>query len=153
MDLDLQISVRSGGGGKERERQAGWQKLPRNTRGWYENRVLWAPQKESEFFQSPENSAFPEQVFFDLGHFDQSKRNGIAIVSHGKAEVWVGSNRIIGIDKEIITRSGISIRPSQAVNPGGRAELYFSQPKQSIDLIIKVDGQTVREVRIVADNP
>ena len=74
---------------------------------------------------------------------------GIAIISHGKAEVWMGKHRLLGIDG-LIRNQEVVIAPAQAVNPGGRAEIFFSQPGQSVELNIIVDGKSVKQVKIAS---
>jgi len=43
----------------------------------------------------------------------------------------------------------VVVLSGQAVNPGGRAEFRFREAGQAVELRIDVNGQTVKEVKIV----
>ncbi len=150
-DLDLQIFTREGATGRERETNQDWVELPKDNRGFYQRDIaLWVPRLVEEFLKDPNDlygPAHDEGVHFD---FHTHTNGGIGLFSRGKAEVWVGNDRLLGRDEQIITSQGVRLASAQAVNPGGRAEIFFTQPGQSVELKIIVNEEVVQEVRIVS---
>ncbi len=147
--IDLQIFTREGATGRERETKQEWVELHRGQFG-YTNKTLWIARLAEEFFNPDNSGAFGEEaetVDFD---FLTGREGGIGIVSNSRAEVWAGEHRLIGINRPIVTEKGVILAPTQAVNPGGRAEIFFSQPGQSIELNIIVDEEIVKQVKIAS---
>lgn len=144
-------------GGRERqEGQASWQELPTDILGRYP-RALWLPTLQQEFLHpeiSQRQTELKEGVF--LHFFAQGEKDrlgpgetGLAIVSHGLAEVFCGETKMLGYETPIVTASGAVLLPAQAYYPGGRAEIFFNEPGQAVELQIKIGEQTVGEVKIV----
>ncbi|MEK7622575.1 MAG: hypothetical protein AAB430_01765 [Patescibacteria group bacterium] len=121
--------------GKEREGRRDWTEHPLTTTGW--------PDSDVDLWESGKNRIF----FTQLG-----LTNGIAITSDSgnEVEVWQEDNKILWGDNEYTTDQGVVVSPGQAVNPGGRAKFKFSEAGQSVELRIKENEQTVKEVKIVA---
>ena len=152
INLDLQVFTREGvDGNKEQEPNQGWAELPTDARGFYSNNQLWKPTQRQHFAEyPPKEGLFEKQVFIAGGHIDLPSyaNEGLAIVSHGKAEVWAGNQPLIKSEKAFITKGKVVLVPASAVNPGGRTEIFFDRPNQFVDLTITIDGQPVKEVRI-----
>lgn len=138
-DLFLRIFSREGSTGREGQRKIAWVEHPSTITGWPDSDIpLWQANKGKE-----------NKVTF---HFNRDMPNGIAIVCHGSmAEVWVGDNKLLGTDNPITADNGVIILPGQAVNPGGRAEIFFNQVGQTVLLAIKSNGKTVKEVNIACE--
>jgi len=138
IDLNLQIFTReSASGGKEQEPNQGWVEHPKGFRDFYNTDIpLWRPEGGDE----------DEGVYFD---FRTDPNGGIGIVSHGEAEVFSGKEGLIVRDKPVTT-GPVTIINDRAYTKGGRAEIFFHYGA-TLGLTVKVNGQTVKEVKIVAE--
>ena len=146
--IDLQIFTREGPSGRERERNQGWAEHPRGSMGGYDLKTpLWQPEKPEQRLTKEPARVWQEGVSFD---FHTRQGEGIGILSRGKAEVFAGDYELIKRQQPYSPVEGLTYAPATATAQQQRAEIIFSQPGITVDLDIIVDGQPVKQVRIVS---
>ncbi len=137
MNLDLQIFTRDPISSQEREPRPneGWTEHPKFPHGFYNTDIpLWKPENGNKY----------DGVYFN---FNTKPFGGIGINSSGGAEVFWGEKGLITID-EPETIGPVTIVNDRASAKGGRAEIFFHSGA-TMGLTIKVDGQPVKEIKIV----
>ena len=136
-NLDLQIFTRNPATGKEREPRAGWTEFPKQTTGYYNTDLpVWKPEGGDPW----------SGVYLDL------IPNGVAVISRKAAEVFLGQVPVIKREKPFrpIQQPDIIIIPATARNELERTEIVFDKAGVNVELSIVVDGQPVKEVRVVS---
>jgi len=135
--IDFQIFTRNPASSKEQEPSISWTEHQKGFRDFYDTDIpLWQPEGGKEH----------EGVYFD---FQTGPGGGIGILSNGEAEVFSDGMGLIVRDKPITT-GPVTIINDRAYTEGSRAEIFFHYGA-ILGLTIKVNGQPVKEVKIVGE--